>query len=150
MRLFTVVLIIVISFLLSSNCSAQISSKKDTTKFNVSRIIVLTSPDESDSSFIESAIREELIRAKKIRVDPSGDTLYVKLLVQYQDAKKNYTMPLSRDVKYGEICLSVFAKSGSASGTGRNYIGINYTNLYYQTLQELSALAASKFVFINY
>jgi len=133
--------ILFISFLFTTNSFAQ----PDNGKFKVA-IIKVKAPEEQEAFFIEASLREELIRAGKIKISESADTLIVNFSVQHNEkANPDY----GRDGKWGEISLSVISKNGCAASTSREYVSKFEGYLYYDKIKKLVKKVAENFEYIK-
>ncbi|MCM2339285.1 MAG: hypothetical protein NDI62_02410 [Burkholderiales bacterium] len=114
--------------------------------FFVSSIKIIA--DAEDSIFLQSAIREELTRAKKINlVDKGGDTLIVNLVLQHNDPMSENKVAKGRNGKWGEVLITIISTNGLVAATSRGYVSDNGGGTYYQALQGIVRELAEKFEF---
>lgn len=143
-----VAVVFLMTFLFSLESNAQNTNflKLDTSKFLVSEIVAVKAPDEDDLKFIAVSVREELIRARKIKFSKEGDTLFVSLISEYPKINDSFR---GRNGKYGELTIFIRSKNGNAASTASGYLGNWESENYYSRLQSISKNLAERFEFVK-
>ncbi len=140
-----VLVVCVVALLISFITKAQ---QNEQPRYLVSTIIV-NAPDENDSIFIATAIREQLIKNNLIKIVPVfGDTLCVRLILEHTKSE-NAGINRGRDGKWGEITLIIYSKYGDAAVVSRGYLQSDDGSSYYNALKGVITSASKNFSFIQ-